>query len=247
LATQRLIHADVGSNAEKTGTMSIEEKTKRLLLARSGGFCGNPNCNADLYPLFESREITNVEELAHIIGQAEEGPRGDEDLEIESRDDFNNIILLCPTCHRRIDKFPKLYPVLTIQDWKKNHENRIIELFKIPKFDSREKARKEIEKILLTNKIVFDTFGPYSKKAEENLIETEKIWEQKSIDTIIPNNRKMNALMERNYELLTEGEKYLYEEWKQHKESFEFNKLSGDKTSAIVIYPIAFNSILKDE
>jgi hypothetical protein len=54
--------------------MSIEAKTKRLLLARSGGFCGNPNCNADLYPLFESREITNVEELAHIIGQSEDGP-----------------------------------------------------------------------------------------------------------------------------------------------------------------------------
>ncbi len=227
--------------------MSIEAKTKRLLLARSGGFCGNPNCNTDLYPLFESREITNVEELAHIIGQSEDGPRGDDDLPLEERDDYENIILLCPTCHTKVDKFPHIYPVATVRNWKQTHEERIVALFNIPKFDTRDLARKEIAKLQLNNKIVFDTFGPYSKQAEENYLETEKIWEQKSIGTIIPNNRRINAILERNYDLLTDGEKYLFEEWKQHKESFEFNKLSGDKTSSLVIYPTAFNSILNDE
>lgn len=227
--------------------MSIELKTKRLLLARSGGFCGNPNCNADLFPLFESREITNVEELAHIIGQSEDGPRGKSDLTEEERDDYDNIVLLCPTCHTKADKFPNLFPVDVVRDWKKNHEERIKGLFYIKKFDSREKAREEIERLQLANKMVFDTFGPYSKKAEENFLEAETQWEQKSINTIIPNNRRIYATIERNYDLLTPGEKYLFEEWKLHKESFEFNKLSGDKTSALVIYPVAFNTILSNE
>ncbi len=224
--------------------MSIAEKTKRLLLARSGGFCGNPACNADLYPLFENREITNIEELAHIIGQSEDGPRGDDILSIEERDDFDNIILLCPTCHTKIDKFQHLFPVPTIREWKKSHENRIKGLFNSPKFENRVDARKEIEKLQIANKIVFDTFGPYSKKAEENFLDTELEWEKKSINTIIPNNRRLKVIIENNYDLLTAGEKFIFEEWKLHQESFEFNKLSGDKTSSLVIYPQSFNTIL---
>lgn len=224
--------------------MSISNKTKRLLLARSGGFCGNPGCNADLYPLFDSREITNVEELAHIIGQSEDGPRGDDELAMEDRDDFENIILLCPTCHKKIDKFQHLFPVATIRIWKQTHEERIRNLFNAPKFETRSAVRSELEKISIANKTVFDTFGPDSKLAKENYLETESIWEQRSINTIIPNNRKIQALLENNYELLTNGEKYIFEEWKQHKDSFEFNKLSGDKTSSLVIYPESFNTIL---
>lgn len=227
--------------------MSIEAKTKRLLLARSGGFCGNPSCNADLFPLFGSNKITNIEHIAHIIGQSVDGPRGDENLEIGNRDNFDNIILLCPNCHTKVDKFPEHYLTSTLQEWKRTHEKRIIELFETPKFDTRADARKEIEKLLRTNKVVFDTYGPDSLKAEENFLEVEKIWEQKSIDTIIPNNRYLYSLLQRNYELLSEAEKDLFEEWKQHKESFEYNKLSGDKTSAIVIYPKTFNYILTDE
>ncbi len=227
--------------------MSIEAKTKRLILARSGGFCGNPGCNADLFPLFGSNKITNIEQLAHIIGQSEKGPRGDEKLKIENRDDFDNIILLCPNCHQKIDQFPQLFPFLTIRKWKKEHEKRIRELFVIPRFETRAVARKVVEKLLRTNKAVFDTYGPDSIKAEENFLEVEKIWEQKSIDTIIPNNRNIYTLLERNYDLLSEAEKDLFEEWKQHKESFEYNKLSGDKTSAIVIYPETFDRILEDE
>jgi len=237
----------IGNYTLETLKMSIETKTKRLLLARSGGFCGNPSCNANLFPLFAYKNITNIEELAHIIGQSEKGPRGNEILEIENRDDFHNIIYLCPTCHTLIDKFPEHYPTSTLQEWKRTHEKRIIELFETPKFDTRADARKVLEKLLRTNKVVFDTFGPCSSKAQENFLEVEKIWEQKSIDTIIPNNRYLHSLLERNYDLLNEPEKDLFEEWKQHKESFEYNKLSGDKTSAIVLYPKTFNYILTDE
>ena len=63
--------------------MAIKEKVKRKLLASSGGFCTNPECHNDLFPFFETGEITNVEELAHIIGQKEKGPRGGSDLPLE--------------------------------------------------------------------------------------------------------------------------------------------------------------------
>jgi hypothetical protein len=82
--------------------MAISEKVKRLLLSRSGGYCGNPECHLDLFPFFEDKKITNFEELAHIIGQKIEGPRGNNLLPLEDRDEFDNIILLCPICHTKI-------------------------------------------------------------------------------------------------------------------------------------------------
>ena len=111
--------------------MSISEKTKRLLLVRSGGFCANPHCHSDLFPFFESGEITNIEELAHIIGQSEDGPRGENDLPSNERDEFHNIIILCPNCHTIIDKNSHLYPIETIKEWKKNHQSSIEDILNL--------------------------------------------------------------------------------------------------------------------
>ena len=107
--------------------MSISNKVQRKLLAASGGFCGNPSCHRYLFDFFETGEITNIEELAHIIGQKKEGPRGENELSLSERDEFDNIILLCPTCHTIIDKNPQLYPIpdllkLILNCWENNIE-----------------------------------------------------------------------------------------------------------------------------
>ena len=108
--------------------MAISSKVIRLLLSRSGGYCGNPACHSDLFPFFEDKTITNVEELAHIIGQSKGGPRGNNSLPLEDRDEYENIILLCPTCHAKIDKNPELYPLKIVKKWKKEHQNMMSEI-----------------------------------------------------------------------------------------------------------------------
>lgn len=112
--------------------MSIRTIVKRKLWASSGGFCGKPDCHSDLFPFFESGKITNIEELAHIIGQKEKGPRGNNPLPLDERDEFENIILLCPTCHTIVDKNPELFPNETIKQWKSNHEKSIADIFQVP-------------------------------------------------------------------------------------------------------------------
>lgn len=74
--------------------MSINSKVQKLLYFSSGGFCQNPRCNKELYKFFESGKITNIEELAHIIGQSKKGPRGNNELDLLMRDEFDNIILI---------------------------------------------------------------------------------------------------------------------------------------------------------
>lgn len=223
--------------------LTISTITKRLLLARSGGFCANPYCHQDLFPLFEEKKIQNVEELAHIIAESDKGPRGKSKLSIHTRNKYSNIILLCPTCHRKIDKFPKLYPTKTILNWKKDHEQKIINCFKIKKYKTRTSIRKEFLRLILSNQSVFESYGPDSKLAKTNPTETEQLWFRKSIDIIIPNNKTIQELVENHYNFLTQKEKSIFELWKRHKESFESNKLSQQITSALIFYPKQFNNL----
>lgn len=225
--------------------MSIKTIVKRKLWASSGGFCGKPDCHSDLFPFFESGKITNIEELAHIIGQKEKGPRGDNPLPLDERDEFDNIILLCPTCHTIVDKNPTLFPNDTIKQWKSNHEKSIANIFQVPKLNSREKANRYLKPLQAENKAIFDKFGPHSENAIKNQMATEIMWEKLAIQKILPNNRKIEAFIELNQDLLEGNEFGLYIEYKLHREGFEYNKISGDVNSTVPTFPNGFENIFK--
>ncbi|MGO4431764.1 HNH endonuclease signature motif containing protein [Paenarthrobacter sp. RAF9] len=59
---------------------------------------------------------------AHIVGREENGPRGKSSLTPEERDDYKNLMLLCPTHHTEIDKAPLDYPVDYLRQIKADHE-----------------------------------------------------------------------------------------------------------------------------
>lgn len=224
--------------------MAIKDIVKRRLWAASGGFCAKPDCHGDLFPFFESGEITNIEELAHVIGQKIDGPRGNSSLPLSQRDEFNNIVLLCPTCHTIIDKNPLLFPEETILEWKKNHQQQIIDLFSSKKFTDRNSIRQYITPILYENRSIFNKFGPYSDNAKDNQMATELMWERLAIQKILPNNRKLEKIIECNLDLLTPDEIEIFTEFKIHREGFEYNKISGDVNATVLQFPLKFENIL---
>lgn len=63
-----------------------------------------------------------IGEEAHIVARSEDGPRGKSPLTLEQRDDYSNLMLLCPTHHALIDKIPEDYPVDLLLDRKSDHE-----------------------------------------------------------------------------------------------------------------------------
>ncbi len=226
--------------------MSISSKTKKLLLARSGGFCQNPECNRDLFHYFNDGTISNIEELAHIIAKKESGPRGNETLPLEQRDEYDNIILLCPDCHTIIDKNPEKYPIEVLKKWKIEHENKIKSNFHVPKYKKRSELSVEIEKLLAENLEIFQQYGPHSEFAKSsNQFDAAKMWRKRSIETIIPNNRKIYELLDKNYDLLNDKERKIFYKFKEHKEGFEYNMLSGDKNSTVPLFPKEIYEILK--
>ena len=66
--------------------------------------------------------------MAHIVAFRRAGPRGESPLTATERNDVSNLMLLCPTCRKLIDGSPDLYPVGTLQGFKKDHEARILML-----------------------------------------------------------------------------------------------------------------------
>ncbi len=67
----------------------------------------------------------NLANCAHIIGDSNNGPRGREDSEKLAKD-FNNLMLMCPSCHKYIDHEGKeKYDADTLFAMKKRHEERM--------------------------------------------------------------------------------------------------------------------------
>jgi len=223
--------------------MAIREKVKRKLWASSGGFCANPDCHAHLFPF--NGAITNIEELAHIIGKKKKSPRGDCQMPLNERDEFENIVLLCPTCHSIIDKNPTQFTESTIKEWKLNHEDSIRYLFVEQKFKSRAEIRRYLEPILAENRYIFENFGPNSDNALNDQLATELIWDKMARTKLLPNNRKIEKVIEINQDLLQGNENRLFAEFKIHREEFEYNKVSGDVNATAPTFPENFENIFK--
>jgi hypothetical protein len=223
--------------------MSISLPVQRILLADSGGFCANPSCHADLFRLFESGRIATVEELAHIIPRSRDGPRDDASVPLTHRDEYQNIILLCPSCHTLVDKVADEYPADVLLDWKANHRERIRGLFRAPQVRTRAELRSLLEPLLRRNRGIFDMYGPYSELAKNPLSNAADMWHQRVVDTVIPTNRTVLDLLDRNSELLNVAELQTLEQFRLHIEGLEYNHLSGDKSSAVPLFPSGMNEI----
>jgi len=101
--------------------MPMKDKDIKLLWGRSGNRCAicrkelssDASYSSDTFPLGEQ---------AHIIAKEAEGPRGGSILTPEERDSYPNLILLCPTHHRLIDKSEGDFPVEKLHIIKSSHE-----------------------------------------------------------------------------------------------------------------------------
>ena len=116
--------------------MSISDPDIKLLWGRAAGMCSNPHCQKDLTILLENGEAAYIiGEMAHVVARQPMGPRG---RQAGGSDSYQNLLLLCPSCHRIIDKAPvNQFPENMLFKWKEEHENRIRELGKAVVFTSK--------------------------------------------------------------------------------------------------------------
>ncbi|MCY0967968.1 HNH endonuclease [Chryseobacterium wangxinyae] len=222
------------------GKANPNANTKLRLFASSGGYCQNPTCTQ---PLFYDEDFTSyhIAEMAHIISAGISGPRT-ENITEEEKGDFDNLILLCPTCHTKIDKAESDYPADKIIEWKNNHQERIRKIFNIVKVESRKQARKLIIHNIDENKAIFELYGPNLEESKNPEFENHGIWTQKILSIILPNNRKIVDTIVVNYSLLNSDEVATFNIFKQHVIDFENRHLNSSCIDGIQ-YPIKMNDI----
>lgn len=108
----------------KNNRKKIPEATKLQLWVAAAGRCEFKGCNEPVWYNGLTLSAGNFAEVAHIIGSSKDGPRGTEQSE-EQQTKFENLMLLCQSCHKEIDDNWKNYPAKLLRRWKHEHEYRI--------------------------------------------------------------------------------------------------------------------------
>ncbi len=107
--------------------MTPSKRDLRLLFQRSGNRCAFPGCTKVLAQKGTSLDDPVIlSEVAHIVAQKLDGPRGDYPLPLDKRDAYDNLILLCEEHHHRVDAQKYTYTVERLRQMKIDHE-RLIE------------------------------------------------------------------------------------------------------------------------
>lgn len=104
----------------------INESIKFRLWGKAAGRCQYEGCNKPLWIDPLTKGEFNSAYIAHIIADKPNGPRGHQTLSEKLKSDISNLMILCDTHHRLIDKIDvKGHPVNLLQNMKKSHEERI--------------------------------------------------------------------------------------------------------------------------
>jgi hypothetical protein len=225
------------------GRASPDKYTQLRLFADSGGFCQNPSCPAVLF-VDVGTERLHIAEMAHVMAAADRGPRAKASLSPEQRGSYENLILLCPTCHTIVDKAPQEFPEKKLLEWKKSHRARITTLFGAVEYQSRSEARQAIIPALAENGAIFRTSGPDNDYRFDPESELADVWKRKVVSTILPNNRKILAIADANRRHLTEVERGVLELFRQHVNDLEHKHLGTDRASLASRFPDGMNTIL---
>lgn len=108
--------------------VAISARDLRLLFQQSGNCCAFPECTKSLVsPLTPGDGAAPSSEVAHIVANSMEGPRGDFPLPVEERDRYQNLILLCEEHHHLIDAQPRTHTVERLRQIKYDHESMVAE------------------------------------------------------------------------------------------------------------------------
>lgn len=197
---------------------AIPAEIKLRLFAASGGHCQRPECLATLYPQ-ELNGVRHIAEMAHVLPHAEAGPRNNERPKDDvNPDSFDNLILLCPTCHTIIDKNPDAYPRNELLKWKREHLSNLAVRQGTMQYQTREEVREAITARMNENRAIWEKFAPVDGSEFEYDPESEKaaLWAQRMKGVILPNHYQVLSILKLNTNHMTMEEKQVYAEYQEH-------------------------------
>jgi hypothetical protein len=208
--------------------MATSEMDIKRLWGLAAGICSHPGCGTACIPLL-SGDPTIIGQMAHVIARKPSGPRGQAG---GGQDNYDNLILLCPTCHSMVDKAPKgTFSEETLHGWKRNHEETIKARLAAPVLRTRRELAQRILRLLIENHATWKDFGPDSVEAKSNPVSSlADLWAIRKVAQVIPKNTQIVQLLEQNAELLTPAEYEISRRFVEHAAGFEastYNRLEN--------------------
>lgn len=222
----------------------IPTETKLRLFSGAAGHCQRPDCLCPLFPA-EMGGDRHIAEMAHVIPHGDEGPRHSErpDGEFQA-DSFENLILLCPTCHTIVDKDPDGYSRSTMLSWKSNHFAALAHKQGIRTYEERGHARQALLATMAENKAIWNEFAPSDGSRFEFDPESEaaRTWEQRVRGVILPNHFRIQAIVKANMYHLTEVERQTFAQYQEHVRGLSERHICGVARAA-TRYPSAMDGV----
>lgn len=107
---------------------SVSRKDQNVLCTKSGNRCAMPDCRKELVAEGNDKDRSSlVAQMAHIKGEKPGSARYETTMPDADRNKHENLILICPSCHKKIDDQPNTYTIEKLVEIKQNHEQWIIE------------------------------------------------------------------------------------------------------------------------
>ncbi|MEU7485832.1 hypothetical protein [Streptomyces sp. NPDC042319] len=235
----------VVSTCEKNRGRHIRRETVVRLVAAAAGHCASPLCTTGfLWHELADGSAVRLGEVAHIVAAQADGPRGDPKSLESDLVAFDNLVLLCLNCHTIVDRAPDEYPVETLRQWKAHHEARILEVLGVVRYTSRQQAQAELRRLLQSNRVTWERYGPESPDAWTP--ESASTWLREVRDVVLPNNTSISKLLDVNSHLLRSNELSIVAEFSTHARALEQRHLTGVVNPSAPRFPKALDNVFSD-
>lgn len=119
--------ASKACSKRKAGRFSTPAPVRQLIWIRAGGHC--EQCGDDVTQDFRTGKTFRWAEVAHVLPASAQGPRApegySEDAAKRHTADPENLMLLCPSCHERVDVDADGYPLEDLSRQHRDHVERV--------------------------------------------------------------------------------------------------------------------------
>lgn len=121
----KISSAPGGASITQDISRKVREGIRLSLVALAAGRCEFEGCNSFLFSHHITGQTGVFGQVAHIVAFKPNGARGRSDIRPEDINNIDNLMLLCPACHKLVDDQPLEYPRELLETFKQRHETRV--------------------------------------------------------------------------------------------------------------------------
>ena len=230
--------------------MAITQKSIKILWSASGGRCAFPACWERLcYHEAEDAAPFTLGEMAHICGDKQGANRHDVGQTDAERDDYQNLILLCPTHHTLIDRKENeaAYTAEALHAMKCEHEARVLARLDEEPIKSKADVARAILPLLEENRQSWAQFGPLSDlaKTQPHNEAAYAVWVSERLSVIVPNNRKIAAELDAHRGLFDTEEQAPISAFLMHVRSYDQWVQDTIPYAAVCRFPAEIDDLIR--